>query len=125
MNINATLVIQVIHFFIAYLLFRFILLKPAYGAIREDEAAKVSLEQLIADDKRLVEERRQKISEQWRESSIFFQKYLPGPVEKLFFLKKIMPKVKHKPIQKEVVEKTRKQVSEAIVTAIGVADDRL
>ena len=39
-NFNATIIIQAINFFIAYLLFRFILLKPAYAAIKEDDRAR-------------------------------------------------------------------------------------
>ena len=75
-NINATLIIQAINFFIAYFLFRFILLKPAYAAIGQQAAVKASLEQLIVDDKRLIEKRRQHMAAQWLESYAFFKKYL-------------------------------------------------
>ncbi len=124
MNINATIIIQAINFFIAYLLFRFILLKKAYAAIKEDDRAKASLEQLVADDKRLVEQRRQETLDQWHASYSFFKAHVPKPTDKIALLRGVVPKIKPKPIDDAAMKEMEDRVAQAIVTAIGVLDDR-
>jgi hypothetical protein len=115
MNINATLIVQAINFFIAYLLFRFILLKPAYAAIVEEQEAKAALEQLIADDKQLIESRRQALAHQWRESVAFFRKNLPEPIDQIALFKGTFPKIKLKPIEQSALAEVKTKVVRAMV----------
>ncbi len=115
MNINATLIVQAINFFIAYLLFRFILLKPAYAAIVEEQETKASLEQLIIDDKRLIENRRQELVNQWREASSFFRKNVPEPIDHIALFKGAFPKIKLKPIDQAALAEVKTKVVKAIV----------
>ena len=47
MNINATLLVQAAHFWIAYLFIRFMILKPAYQLIKQERTTVHDLEQSI------------------------------------------------------------------------------
>jgi hypothetical protein len=125
-EVNATLIIQIINFFIAYFLFRFILLKPAYAAIQEDEEVKQSLEQLIEDDKRAIETRRQTIADQWQASHTFFKKYTPKPVDTVALYKEVMPKIqlREKPLDQKTVQLMKDRISQAIIQSIGTSNDR-
>lgn len=125
MNINATLIIQVINFFIAYLLFRVILLKPAYAAICEEQETKASLEQLIDDDKRLIEDRHHYIAKQWRESYMFFKKNLPESVDQIALFKGTFPKIKLKPVDTMALTDIKNKIAQRIMTvAEGHYDHR-
>lgn len=124
MNINITIAVQAVNFFIAYILFRFILLKPAYNAIQEDRSTKQSLEHLIADEKCLIEEKRQIIIDQWSDSALFFKKHLPLLIHRAWLFKGIAPKMKIKPIEKSELEEITQQLSDTIIQTIGLVDDK-
>lgn len=118
MNINATIIIQVINFFIAYLLFRIILLKPAYAAICEEQETKASLEQLIDDDKRLIENRHHYLAKQWRESYTFFKKNLPESIDDIALFKGTFPKIKLKPIDTAALTTIKNRITDRIIAVV-------
>lgn len=125
MNINATLGAQVLNFFIAYLLFRFILLKPAYIAIQEDEENRALLEKLIVDDKQTIEAYRFDIDRQWQESALFFKRYYPKPIDTVTLFKDVIPSLsfKEKSISESAVATMRDQLKQAIIKSMGVSPD--
>ncbi len=118
MNINATLIVQVINFFIAYFLFRFILLKPAYTIIVEEQETKALLEQLISDDKRLIAKREQELQEQWRENYVFFKKNLPEPLDHVALFKGTAPKIKLPSLDQTGLVEVKDNLVSLIVKAI-------
>ena len=124
MNINATLIVQVINFFIAYLLFRVILLKPAYAVMCHEQELKVSLEQRIAADKSAIEARRRESAQQWHENYLFFQKSIPIAVNQVLLFKGLMPKIKLHPIDPLALNDLKNQMIETIIQSVGVHDDR-
>lgn len=63
--INCTLVFQVLNFFIAYLLLKRFLLKPAIDFLLQKEAAQTALEAQIQQQERLIDQKNQKISNAW------------------------------------------------------------
>lgn len=119
MNINLTLIVQAINFFIAYCLFRFILLKPAYGTIVEEQETKASIEQLISDHQKLIERRRQEMIQYWRESSTFFRKNMPIPIDHIALFKGTYPKIKLKSEKISLTEMQRKLVHAVVRNVRG------
>lgn len=118
MNINATIFIQAFNFYIAYLLFRFVLLKPAWTAICEEEKEKEALENLVMQDKRACEQRQQEIQDQWKSAASFFKKHMPTPIDTVQLCRGLSPKLQLQPLDQAALDETKKQVSSAIVSAI-------
>lgn len=77
MNINATLIVQAVNFFIAYLLFRFILLKPAYYAIEQEQAYHESLQEQVEQGQEQFYEKQKQQKKQWLRVHQFYQKNKP------------------------------------------------
>lgn len=115
MNINATLFVQAANFFIAYLLFRFILLKPAYAEIKQDADERALLEDLVATDKRQVEQERQMQRNAWHQFHQWCGDYLPRLISPPGFFRVTVPKIQIKEPH-EVLKKTvQKQLVEQII----------
>ncbi len=91
MNINATLLVQAANFFIAYLLFRFILLKPAFSQITQDRDYLGSLGNVIKGDESRLKEKSAEQSRQWNLSFAYFKRYQPHLIDKQQLFKGIVP----------------------------------
>lgn len=71
MNINLTLLLQVIHFFIAYIIITKLLLKPALASIRSGEQLFKELNALVLTEKNNLQEKqlyKQKIWQSYQNS---------------------------------------------------------
>lgn len=77
MNINLTLLIQAINFWIAYSILRSLVLKPAYELIKKERAIKEKLETEISN----VEQRKQFLYEKryriWHNGHRLFSQHAP------------------------------------------------
>jgi hypothetical protein len=125
MNINATIILQAINFGIAYLIFRFILLKPAYAAIVADNKKKAQLESLVADGKQAIERKQQQIAQQWQASYLFFKQHTPEQAPSLMVHRTpitLAPVVE--PTTQQIVQ-MRHTLSDAIVSAIRERNESL
>jgi len=116
MNINATLLVQAGNFFIAYLLFRYILLKPGYAALRQKEAYYESLEQAIAQDERSVEKERERQRHAWIEFRAWCSEYRPAWIDRVLLFKGISRTIQPKEISnknaKDLVEDAKRRLQE-------------
>jgi hypothetical protein len=119
MNINATLFVQAINFFIAYLLFRFILLKPAYRIIQQEQWEKERLEDRIAADKQLLVDMHHMRVAQWRSCQQVCKSYMPGEINKAEMFRNIVPIIAVKAILTKERHHMTDRVSGAIVSRIG------
>ena len=122
MNINATMFVQAINFFIAYLLFRFILLKPAYRAIVQEQKDQGRLEGLVAGDEKSLEDARKKQVARWVACQRYCKKYLPSPLNEAELFRGITPKVSvYTPSVKEL-HSMRERISQTIVASVEGVD---
>ena len=122
MNINATLFVQAINFLIAYFLFRFILLKPAYRLIVQEEKDQERLEGLIAADERSIEDVRKKRVAQWHDCQADCMKVLPKQIHEVDMFRGIVPKVSvHTPSSKEL-HSMKERISQTIISSVEGAD---
>lgn len=67
MNINATLFVQAFHFFIAYLILRFLLFKPSIKAIAHEHASHDALRLAIVHAKEKVEYQEEERQAAWNQ----------------------------------------------------------
>lgn len=118
MNINATLFIQIINFGVAFLLFRFLLFKPAMAIIEQERVHVDSLNKLVETDRAHLEERRKQVREQWGDARKYFEGHVPEPVSVNFF-RGIAPKITYTPPSSAVLAKETQVMTKSIVDLIG------
>lgn len=115
MNINATLFVQAGNFFIAYLLFRYLFLKPAYQELQQDEAHKHALEDTVAHDKRSVEKERQVQRDAWQKFAHWCGEYRPLEKAPTAFFKAASRSIEVPQLSSEKEKAVKKKMVEAIM----------
>ena len=125
MNINATLFVQAINFFIAYLLFRFIFLKPAYRAIVQEQTDREKLEGLVASDEKSLAQIRKKQIAGWRACQRDCEKYLPGQLNEVEVFRGIAPKMSVHAVSSKELHAMTERISQSIVARVGGDDGTL
>ncbi len=118
MNVNATLFVQAGNFFIAYLLFRHILLKLGYQELQEKKTYQASLEDTVAHDKRAVEKERQNQKDAWVTFRKWCSEYRPSFIHKIFFFRGITSPVAPEKIAKNQREKAHDQLVKTMMTML-------
>ncbi len=118
MNVNATLLVQIGNFYIAYLLFRHILLRPGYQALLEKESHKRSLEDSIDHGKKRVENQLQKQQNSWILFRDWSKKELPVLSGKSTIFRGISTQAAPEEISESKKNKARSQLSIAMITAL-------
>lgn len=77
MNINLTLIVQAIHFFIAYWMLRRFFFRPAVAIIENHNAVRNSLLSLISQQEQGLEIQKKARQHQWHECQGFFRSNRP------------------------------------------------
>lgn len=119
MNINATLFVQAINFFIAYLLFRFILLKPAYQVIWQEQKDQKQLEGRVTADERSLEVMRKNRLAQWHACQQYCKKYLPEELTKVEVFRGITPPISAYTPSSQELRSIQNRISQAIISQVG------
>ena len=125
MNINATLFVQAINFFIAYLLFRFIFLKPAYRAIVQEQTDREKLEGLVASDEQSLAQVRKKQIAGWRACQRDCQKHLPGGLNEVEIFRGIAPNMSADTFSSKERHAMTERISQSIIARVGGDDGTL
>jgi len=123
MNINATLIVQAFNFFIAYLLFRFILLKPAYRIITQEEQQKRELKLLVDKDRELLAEKKREQREQWLVCKQYCDKQMPELLDEAAFFRGTTPKITAISFSKQSLDAMRTSMTHTIISLVGVRRD--
>lgn len=124
MNINSTLFVQAVNFFIAYLLFRFVLLKPAYKTIEQEDQHYKSLEELVMQDQALLEEVKQKQIDQWQACRDYCKNYVPEIYKRAILFRGIGPKIAYAPVSEQELRVLKTNLIKAIISRTGVCDGK-
>lgn len=77
MNINLTIVVQALNFFLAYMVMKKLLLKPAVEEIELDDQVRVSIDEAIRSHEISISTKEQEISKQWATCQRHFALYTP------------------------------------------------
>jgi hypothetical protein len=78
MNINATLIIQAVNFFIAYLLLRFLFFKPVVAMIRQEQAQVDGLVSQLNEKRKAIHALELLRQEQWAKFQQEFRNRFPA-----------------------------------------------
>jgi hypothetical protein len=117
-EVNATLIVQIINFWIAYHLFRVILLKPAYSAICRDQETKLLLTDLITQHHQLLDQQRAALAAQWQDTHRFFKEHTPGIVDIPSIVHEPLPPLQPVPLDPKTVHAVQDQITHLIVTEL-------
>ncbi len=77
MNINFTVVVQLLHFFIAYILIERLLLRPAAALIQKEDDERLKLQNLAAFNKERLGQKEIDKEREWRMVQELFLKTMP------------------------------------------------
>ena len=83
MEINSTLIVQMIHFFIAYGLLKKFLFKPVFYEIEQEDQLRFDLMYAVESRTVLIAQRERALREQWQEYRKKFAQKNPLQTEKL------------------------------------------
>lgn len=114
--INLTLLFQIVHFFIAYLLLRFFILKPILSLVQKEKQARQSLLSNLQNLKEQVTIKEQEKQNAWLHYQYYFALHTPN-VEKAahIFFKKNVPPLTLVPPEPNQVDRGIKQMVEYII----------
>ena len=117
MTINFTLIIQFVHFFIAYLIISKIFLKPAIAVIQEEEKRENQLLSFAESEKLAIKEKEAYKDLLWRKSHKQFDAGKPDLEEaaKLFVSWKTPKSLS---ISKEEITKTKSSLVDFVVNKV-------
>jgi len=79
MNINFTVVVQLVHFFIAYILIERFLLRPACALIKQEDDQQLKLQNLAAFNQERLEHMTLDAEREWRMMQKLFYSTMPKP----------------------------------------------
>lgn len=116
MYINATLLVQAVHFLIAYSLLRFFLYKPVVALIQKRDADKKALIENIAHKAAIIAQKEESIENYWQTKQQELLAQRPELKEQLvvsFGKEQMIEEIPHAEVE-QLVE----QVSKAIVNRI-------
>ena len=79
--INATLLIQMVHFLVAYLLVRYGIIRPALAIIAQEDALSVSVHETIHVRRLAIEKKQQELDAYWHYCKQRFAQHSPSVME--------------------------------------------
>lgn len=81
MDINITILVQIVNFFIAYIIIRHLLLKPAVSVILEKEEQQAQLNKQLRTLESAIKTKTETLSREWNSCHQEFGKHAPAVVE--------------------------------------------
>ena len=119
MQINGTLFIQAINFFIAYLLLRFFLFKPAVALIQGERAEVNAFLERISNHQKALEARSREKAEKWRYYQTEFLQRVPFVGrEEIHVFKKIAPALYEPPIEEHELVRLERDLIKKLIQKV-------
>jgi len=124
-KVNATVIVQIINFFIAYLLFRFMLFKPAHRIIIQEEADHKKLHDRIKASQDEIHEKKMFQHLQWQQCHDYYIANVPQVPAKVELLRGVIPPLHYEnPRHAELAQLITKE-SDRLVTLLGSKHGRV
>jgi hypothetical protein len=96
MNLNVTLIIQALNFFVAYVVFRSLLLKPAVAIIQQERAQNDELRKAIDHNYTLIDQKGHERSLRWQQCHQMYLESKPAVEDpELYVFKKLSPEIEY------------------------------
>lgn len=112
MLINATLIVQIIHFFIAYLILRFLFFAPAYKEFESEKHTENRFKDTIEEVNAVIAQKEQERARTWQELQFFYQANRPEVSDSdLYFFRNVTPQLQTPQIQEQEVSRLVEQSS--------------
>ena len=120
-SLNATLIVQVINFGLAYIILRFLVFQPALNLILSQRRATQELQETIAHKKEKLEQQNIVRDEQWVACRNFFAQNRP-PIEHpdRFVFRSITPSIERSSLSTDSVDSLAQQTADVLAAKIGV-----
>ena len=117
--INATLIVQAIHFFIAYIILRTLFFAPAIRELEAEKGEQLHLEGTIEEVKVSLERKQTIRDVQWREVQQFYAQNCPQIGDgDLYFFRDISPELEAPRIPENVRDELVAEASSALTDKI-------
>src|SRR3990167_2474008 len=117
MNINATLLVQIVNFCIAYFLFHFILLRPGYQALCEQEADQNALQAKVSESKQAIEPGRQQQKNAWATFRNDCKHYLPSAIDRISIFRGISTSIVPEQLSDAQKKNARTQLANVMLSS--------
>ncbi len=118
-EVNATIFVQIINFFIAYLLFRFLLFKPAHHIILQQESDLKDLNDRIQDTQKRVHDKQMYQYTQWQQCHDYYITNVPQVPAKVELLRGVIPSLRYEIPENARLEQLITKESDRLVTLLG------
>ncbi len=118
MNVNATLIVQAINFFIAYLFFRTLVFKPGCQILEKEQHEKDSLQNSVDSKTAAISSQEEKRDQQWDRTYRSFKKQIPVQPNRVDFFHDLTPAIKVGSITKTRLDRATQNTVEALVHTI-------
>lgn len=118
MDINLTLVIQSVNFFIAYGIIRKFLLEPAVQVIKKEQAQQEKLNVVIRQQEEHMVLRGNERQKYWQACREYFRDHRPF-IEQSSLLIKELPEISLPTVPAKLIDQLIKETQDALVKKIG------
>ncbi len=125
MELNSTLIVQAIHFAIAYGIIKYLFFQPVYALIQQERAEQEQRENALAYAKQLITQKERKLVMSWQESQDYFARHIPAlESSDLHLHKDIIPELRVEPIKPETIYAAVRDVENSLVKKVSHVNHR-
>ncbi|HEB41904.1 MAG TPA: hypothetical protein ENI08_02715 [Candidatus Dependentiae bacterium] len=118
MNINVTMVIQAINFFIAYWVMRIFLFKPALQVIQGEQIEQTRLDTIIRQQEQSITIKEDERQKHWQACRDYFRDNKPF-IDLTKLVVKEMPEVSIPVVRQELIDKLADETQQVLIQKIG------
>lgn len=117
--VNLTLVVQAVNFFVAYLILKYLLLKPALQAIAAEDAHQQQLVSQVQENHVRIQEKKQEIQQRWRDCQEEFVQNAPAIAHDELVIRLPVRVLTLEPIHEEKVELRSGELQNELIKKVG------
>ncbi len=118
MNLNATLVVQMINFFLAYWIMRIFLFKPALQVAQEEQAEQQRLNIIIKQQEQSMEIKENERQKHWQMCRDYFQDNQP-PIDSKKLISSNVSEVSVPKVSQKLIDEIADEAQQVLVQKIG------
>ena len=119
MELNITILIQSINFFLAYTLLRYFFFKPIFAVIKQEEDVLHGLKQQITVLQDAIYGHQQQKTQDWQRGKVLLKQRVPCVTEEsLFVFKKVAPEVKVLPFDAKAIKEFGQKAQDHLIQRI-------
>lgn len=118
MGINATLFVQAFNFFVAYVILKTLLFKPAFKALQQESKERLHLKNIIKERKITLEKTAEQKNLAWLQLQEDFAQAAPSVRQVHVSHQRVEPAMPPEPLSKEEIEHLASDIQRAVVKKV-------